>query len=1750
MRNIKILHLEDVSSDAFLLKNQLSKSNLNFEILVVDTKDKFIKELRDFKPDIILSDHSLPSFDSQEALTILKATGLAIPFILVTAAMPDEVAVDLIKKGADDYILKDRLSRLPSAILNAIEKFRLQREQKEFHDKTVRNEKYFRALIENTGEGIAILSKEGKPFYVSPSIKNILGFTIEEGMQLELIKLAHPEDAPVLLDVMTRAMNAPGIPISGIPVRMRHKNGTWRWMDGVLTNMLHDPEINGIVDNYRDVTERVLADKVLKDSEEKYRSFFENNMDGILLTVADGKILAANPAACRMFQMTEEEICKKGRFGLVDSSDERVQQAIEERKKYSKARGEITLIRKNGTRFPCEISSTVFLDSNGEERTSMIIRDLTDTKRSESAISELQTNLQSIFDNTSEGFILTDTSGIVKAFNNKAKDIVLNNVETQINIGTSVFDYIHEDRRENYKIVVSKVLSGQTINYDHCYKKEDGRVTWINFSIDPVFNSGNIEGVCIRGTDITERKTAEEQQALLVSIVNSTDDAVITKNLGGIITSWNPGAEKMFGYSAKEILGKNISLLSPPNLEQKEKFILEKLKKGEAVEHYETERQRKDGQIIYVSLTISPIRDTAGNIIGASKIARDITDKRASDEKIKKNAKYLSEAQRLAKMGSWNFDFKKDTLTWSEELYNVFDTDKETFIETHGSFLHLVDPIHRERTLATSKNTQATGEPFEIEYNITTARGEHRVIQERGYGEKDKQGNVIRLFGTAQDITERKTAENKLNEASIKLERAVNDLNKIFDSSLDVICTINAKGEFVKVSAASEDLWGYKPADLIGTRYIDLVYFEDIDITTKEAEEIISGIQVTDFENRYVHKNGKLIPLLWSVNWDEKLQIMFCIAKDVTEKKRLEKALLNERDQFFEMFAKAPSAIGMLKGADHVFVMANPLYLISTGKQDVIGKTVAEVFPEVKEQGFIEILDHVYHTGEPFTGNELLAQVDIKGNGEMTDLYMNLIYQAYRNGEGEIEGVFFFINDITEQILSRKAIEKSERFFKGVIENSADMILIFAPDGKMIYASPAISKIFCYTNEECLSLNIADIVHPDDALIMQEFVMKIMKHPGVPMECPLIRDRKKDGTYIWVEGTLTNHLETEGINAIVANFRDVTERRKAENILKANEEFNRTILESSPDCMKVIDNEGRLQFMNTNGCKLMEVEDFNILKNKYWWDLWGDENKQVVKASIKKSLEGKSARFEAFSPTLKGNGKWWDVMISPAAKTADGTNQIISVSRDITEKKKSEEENRFKANLLNTIGQAAIATDLDGVVNYWNKAAENIFGWASEAAIGKNIAKLTRPQTTKKEASEIMEDIRKGRTWSGEFRMQRKDGSDFPALVTDSPIYDEKNELTGLISILSDITEKKKLEELFIKASTLALIGSYEIDLVANTLYWSSITKQIHEVEESFIPEVSTAINFCKEGISRQSITESLQKTIEEGVSFDVELQIITAKDNERWIRALGEGEFLNGKCLKVHGSFQDITLRKLEQQQKEKMTGDIVQRNKNLEQFSYIVSHNLRSPVANILGLTNLLKSGKITAGTMKRCIEGLILASTKLDEVIRDLNEILEVKQNITEKKEWVDLTNLASDILSNIQALILKENATIFLDFSEVPSLLTIKGYLHSIFYNLISNSIKYRQNHIAPVIEVKSQVIDNKIILLFKDNGLGIDLEKQSDKLFGLYKRFHANNAEGKGMGLYMVKVQVEAIGGTISVKSEVNKGTEFRIEFPI
>ena len=225
----------------------------------------------------------------------------------------------------------------------------------------------------------------------------------------------------------------------------------------------------------------------------------------------------------------------------------------------------------------------------------------------------------------------------------------------------------------------------------------------------------------------------------------------------------------------------------------------------------------------------------------------------------------------------------------------------------------------------------------------------------------------------------------------------------------------------------------------------------------------------------------------------------------------------------------------------------------------------------------------------------------------------------------------------------------------------------------------------------------------------------------------------------------------------------------------------------------------------------------------------------------------------------------------------------------------------------------------------------------------------------------------------------------------------------------------------------------------------------------------------------------------------------------------------------------------------------ELISYNGQLEQFAYIIAHNLRAPVARMLGLLDIFRASGLLTNDNRFYIEKISVSAHELNEIIADLNKLLEIKNNLKDFRENVDLETKFIQVCTTLERQI-KENNVIFdVDF-QVKTVHLVSLYVDSIFYNLVSNAIKYRSADRQIYIQISSREDKNTTIITVQDNGMGIDMEKYGDKIFSLYKRFH-NHVEGKGMGLHLVKLQIETLGGTIKVDSKLDVGTTFTITFP-
>jgi PAS domain S-box-containing protein len=280
----------------------------------------------------------------------------------------------------------------------------------------------------------------------------------------------------------------------------------------------------------------------------------------------------------------------------------------------------------------------------------------------------------------------------------------------------------------------------------------------------PLIERANLEGALRLG---------EEAQSRIAAIVESSDDAIISKTLGGIITSWNQGAERIFGYTAREAIGRHIFLLIPPELQKEEPQIIARLKRGERIEHYETIRVGKDGRRIDISLSVSPIKDRTGKISGASKIARDITEEKKRQLALKESEARFRTLSDSAPLLIWE--------TGTDQLRNYFNRTWLDFVgrkleqEMGIGWTEGIHPADRENCLNAYTNSFAAHAGFEIEYRLRHHTGDYRWILDKGSPRFGPTGAFLGYIGASADINEAVQARQSATERREELERLVNE---------------------------------------------------------------------------------------------------------------------------------------------------------------------------------------------------------------------------------------------------------------------------------------------------------------------------------------------------------------------------------------------------------------------------------------------------------------------------------------------------------------------------------------------------------------------------------------------------------------------------------------------------------------------------------------------------------------------------------------------------------------------------------------------------------------------------------------------------------------------------------------------------------------------------------------------------------------------------------------------------------------
>jgi PAS domain S-box-containing protein len=481
---------------------------------------------------------------------------------------------------------------------------------------------------------LGMLGFDGNFKRVNSTLCETLGYTEDEILSKPYLELVHPDDMAAVTREAQRL--ARGSSSRAFEIRTRCKDGSYRWIQWNATAALPERIIYA---HGRDVTERKQSDEALQKAADEIRDLYNAAPCGYHSLDRNGAFVRINDTELEWLGYKRGQVIGKMKIGdvLTPESRRAFQKSLPAFRKRGWVRGlEVEFVRSDGSTFPALLSSTAVRDADGRfVMTRSTVFDITERQKAENELRESETRSRSIIATSHDAFVAIDESGVITDWNAQAENTF--GWSRKEALGKTLSETIipHGQRAAHRRGIKRFLTTGKTRMLNRRIElsaiHRDGHEFPVEVTISPL----QVGDTCVFNAfirDITEHKQTEEIRSRLAAIVESSDDAIVGTTLGGVVTSWNAGAERLYGYAASEAIGRRMNFLVPPGRKGEFRSILAREKAGERVEHFETVRRKKDGSLVDVSLTISPIHDAESRIVGVSNIARDVGARKRAEE--------------------------------------------------------------------------------------------------------------------------------------------------------------------------------------------------------------------------------------------------------------------------------------------------------------------------------------------------------------------------------------------------------------------------------------------------------------------------------------------------------------------------------------------------------------------------------------------------------------------------------------------------------------------------------------------------------------------------------------------------------------------------------------------------------------------------------------------------------------------------------------------------------------------------------------------------------------------------------------------------------------------------------------------------------------------------------------------------------------------------------------------------------------
>jgi PAS domain S-box-containing protein len=724
-----------------------------------------------------------------------------------------------------------------------------------------------------------------------------------------------------------------------------------------------------------------------------------------------------------------------------------------------------------------------------------------------------------------------------------------------------------------------------------------------------------------------------------------------------------------------------------------------------------------------------------------------------------------------------------------------------------------------------------------------------------------------------------------------------------------------------------------------------------------------------------------------------------------------------------------------------------------------------------------------------------------------------------------------------------------------------NMVLIINDKSEITWVNDAFIQKMKYSLDEVLSKRPGDILNgPLSGQQESSNIRTAIKNKN-PFKEEIIH-YTKDQLPIWILADGQPIFDdSRKLSKYVIVETDITFQKQQQEILKRTESDLNAFFNSSGSILILFDKSLRITTFNKKAESFIQSH-FNLriqigttilqIFKTFEIEKFGEFALDTLNGQELKNIEHQ----------LKKVGIWWHIRF---LSIYDSFGSIIGGSftaLDISERKKIEINLKQSEERFNLVSKATIDAiwdwDIERNSLFRGDGYFNLFGY--ETGILKNDPTTWDNLIHKDDFKKVVTDFNKVlkskvNNWEEEYRFLKSDGT--YAYVRDKAIIirDTSGKAIRMVGAMQDISVQVQREQ-ELKLLSSVITNTTDAIVITDSNSPNEKGVRIIYVNEAFTKMTGYAIEevqgknpkILQGPLTDQSELERLKIAIKNFKPCEIETINYKKNGEPFWVN-LSIVPVSNEKSEFTHwiAIQKDVTERRKQMEEREHMIHELTQNNNELRQFSYITSHNLRGPLTNMIGILNLIETSSISDSRMHDLVDGLKKSTLNLNETLDDLIKILIIKENSQIKIEKIHFKTKLNKVIESIKKTIQDSGTIIEYDFSQVEYVYFSRVYLQSILLNLISNAIKYKVPEVNPKIKISSSIFKESIQLHISDNGLGMDWEKVKNKIFGLYQRFHSHK-DSKGIGLYLVYAQVTALGGTIELKTEIDKGSTFIITF--